>query len=291
VQSSDRWCVRASLQVEKPTPNSPSNDGVYQYANHNFTVANFWAPFLVRHEMIDEDGPAHTGLWNLYLDEPDAVWSPRVAAFDYVVVSASSWFYRPSMLYEAGRLVGCYYCLRPNVTGLTLNYALRAATRTALRVLAGGGADGHHGRFRGTAVLRTVSPSQYENGGWNKDGDCVRSRPHQRGEKRMEGFELDFHKLQVLSFVLHHLFPLHAKRKESVLTYCVRAVGGVCSRGRGCEGCRRRGPDDADGHDGGDGAPCGRAPQQAQGIHAGEALPQVQGLRALVHARGHRYLE
>jgi hypothetical protein len=163
---------------------------VYQYAKHNFTVANFWAPFLVRHEMIDEDGPAHTGLWNLYLDEPDAVWSPRVAAFDYVVVSASSWFYRPSMLYEAGRLVGCYYCLRPNVTGLTLNYALRAATRTALRVLAGGGADGHHGRFRGTAVLRTVSPSQYENGGWNKDGDCVRSRPHQRGEKRMEGFEL-----------------------------------------------------------------------------------------------------
>jgi hypothetical protein len=156
VCASDRWCVRASLQVEKPTPNSPRDDGVDRYVKHNFTVANFWAPFLVRHEMIDEDGPAHTGLWNLYLDEPDAVWSPRVAAFDYVVVSASSWFYRPSMLYETGRLVGCYYCLRPNVTGLTLNYALRAATRTALRVLAGGG-DGH-GRFRGTAVLCTVSP-------------------------------------------------------------------------------------------------------------------------------------
>ncbi|TVU11674.1 hypothetical protein EJB05_45274, partial [Eragrostis curvula] len=59
-------------RVEKPTPKSPSDDGVYRYVKHNFTVANFWAPFLVRPEMIEEDGPTHTGLWNLYLDEPDA---------------------------------------------------------------------------------------------------------------------------------------------------------------------------------------------------------------------------
>ncbi|GJN29040.1 hypothetical protein PR202_gb17230 [Eleusine coracana subsp. coracana] len=179
-------------RVEKPTPNTPRDDGVYRFDKHNFTVANFWAPFLVRHEMIKDDGPAHTGLWNLYLDEPDPAWASSVAAFDYVVVSASSWFYRPAMLYEAGTLVGCYYCLRPNVTDLTLNYALRMATRTTLRYLGDNG--------RGTAVLRTVSPSQYENGEWNKDGDCVRTRPYERGEKRIQGFELDFHKLQLEEF-------------------------------------------------------------------------------------------
>ena len=77
-----------------------------------------------------------------------------MAEFDYVVVSASSWFYRPSMLYEAGRLVGCHYCKLPNVTDLTLRYALRMATRAALRALSG--TDGSSRRFRGTALLRTV---------------------------------------------------------------------------------------------------------------------------------------
>lgn len=176
---------------------------MYYYGEYNFTVANFWAPYLVRHEQIDEDGPAHTGLWNLFLDEPDAVWAAHVAEFDYAVVSASSWFYRPSMLYEAGGLVGCHYCLLPNVTDLTPRYALRMATRAALRALSG--ADG---RFRGTAVLRTVDPSQYEGGEWNKDGNCVRTRPYRRGEKKVEGFELDFRNLQVLTLI--HCFYLLA---------------------------------------------------------------------------------
>nr|CAB3499735.1 unnamed protein product [Digitaria exilis] len=183
-------------RAAEPTPSWPSSKHtVYYYGQYNFTVSNFWAPYLVRHEQIDEDGPAHTGLWNLYLDEPDDVWAAHVAGFDYVVVSASSWFYRPSMLYEAGRLVGCHYCLLPNVTDLTLRYALRMATRAALRALSG--ADG---RFRGTAMLRTVDPSQYEGGEWNKDGNCVLTRPYRRGEKRVQGIELDFRDLQLEEF-------------------------------------------------------------------------------------------
>jgi len=181
------------VQAAEPKPSWPSSkQTVYYYGEYNFTVTNFWAPYLVRHEQIDEDGPAHTGLWNLYLDEPDGVWAAHLAELDYVVVSASSWFYRPSMLYEAGRMVGCHYCLLPNVTDLTLRYALRMATRAALRALSG--ADG---RFRGTAMLRTVDPSQYEGGEWNKDGNCVRTRPNRRGEKTLEGVELDFRNLQV----------------------------------------------------------------------------------------------
>ncbi|CAO2176479.1 unnamed protein product [Urochloa humidicola] len=184
-------------RAAEPTPSWPnSKHTVYYYGEYNFTVANFWAPYLVRHEQIDDDGPAHTGLWSLYLDEPDQVWAAHVAGFDYAVVSASSWFYRPSMLYEAGgRLVGCHYCLLPNVSDLTPRYALRMATRAALRALSG--ADG---RFRGAAVLRTVDPSQYEGGEWNKDGNCVRTRPYRRGEKKVQGFELDFRNLQLEEF-------------------------------------------------------------------------------------------
>ncbi|BAT14643.1 protein trichome birefringence-like 20 [Oryza sativa Japonica Group] len=182
-------------RVAEPTTSWPSSEHtVYHYGGgYNFTVLSFWAPFLVRNELIDTDRPAHTGLWNLYLDEPDAVWASHVPAFDYAVVSASSWFYRPSMLYEAGRLVGCHHCLLPNVTDLTLRYALRMATRAALRAVVGGGGGV-------TAVLRTVSPSQYEGGEWNKDGNCVRTRPYRRGEKTLQGVELDFHTLQVEEF-------------------------------------------------------------------------------------------
>jgi hypothetical protein len=190
------------MQAAEPTTTTwlSSKHTVYYYGDYNFTLSHFWAPYLVRHEQIDEDGPAHTGLWNLYLDEPDDVWAAHVAELDYVVVSASSWFYRPSMLYEAGRLVGCHYCKLPNVTDLTLRYALRMATRTALRALSGGGAaadDGGRRFFRGTALLRTVDPSQYEGGEWNGDGDCVRTAPYGRGEKSVEGFERDFRALQV----------------------------------------------------------------------------------------------
>src|SRR6185312_6771685 len=93
------------VQAAEPKPSWPSSkQTVYYYGEYNFTVTNFWAPYLVRHEQVGEDGPAHTGLWNLYPDEPDDVWAAHLAELDIVVVSASSWFYRPSMLYEAGRV-------------------------------------------------------------------------------------------------------------------------------------------------------------------------------------------
>ena len=170
------------MQVAEPTTSWPSSKHtVYHYGEYNFTVASFWAPYLVRHEQIDDDGPAHTGLWNLHLDEAEDVWAARIPELDYVVVSASSWFYRPSMLYEAGRLVGCHYCQLPNVTDLTPRYALRMATRAALGALSG--ADG---RFRGTALLRTVDPSQYEptraGSGTARTGTaCGRRRPGAAG--------------------------------------------------------------------------------------------------------------
>ncbi|CAL4932067.1 unnamed protein product [Urochloa decumbens] len=52
----------------------------------------------------------------------------------------------------------------------------------------------------------TVDPSQYEGGEWNKDGNCVRTRPYRRGEKKVQGFELDFRNLQVLTLFYYYLF-------------------------------------------------------------------------------------
>ncbi|XP_047095401.1 protein trichome birefringence-like 19 [Lolium rigidum] len=182
-------------RAERPVP--WTNGGyLYRYERHGFTVADFWSPFLVRAAETDPDGPARNGagLWSLHLDEPDPGWAAHVSKFDVVVVSAGSWFYRPSVFYERGRVVGCSGCLAPNVTDLTLRYSLRAAFRSALRAAVGASSG------TGTVVVRTVSPAHYENGTWNDNGDCVRTRPLRRGEWEMERLHKEMRRIQVEEF-------------------------------------------------------------------------------------------
>lgn len=188
---------------ERPAPWT-NGSYAYRFERHGLTVAAFWSPFLVRAVETDPDGPTGSGagLWSLHLDEPDAGWAAHVGAFDHVVVSAGSWFYRPSMFYDRrGRLVGCNTCLSPNVTDLTLRYSLRMAFRSALRAAATGGARRRGGRAaRRTVIVRTISPSHYENGTWNGHGDCVRTRPARRGEWELNAMEKDMHRIQVEEF-------------------------------------------------------------------------------------------
>ncbi|WOL12314.1 protein trichome birefringence-like 19 [Canna indica] len=136
---------------------------------YNFTLSIFWSPFLVKAAESDADGPNHTGLWDLFLDEPDDRWAPHVAAFDYLIISGGNWFTRPALFYEKKTLVGCHYCLRPNVSDLTLRYS-------------------------------HLSLSHFENGEWNKGGDCVRRRPFRARERRVDGLELEMYEVQVEEF-------------------------------------------------------------------------------------------
>ncbi|OEL17682.1 Protein trichome birefringence-like 21 [Dichanthelium oligosanthes] len=132
------------------------------YESHNFTVAIFWSPFLVRGYQPDP----RRHMWAIHLDEPDAAWAPAgIAGFDRVVLSAANWFTRPAVFYEAGRVVGCHYCLLPGVPDLTHRHSLRMAFRAALR-----------------------------------GGDCRRTRPSAANEARVAGLDLDFHTAQVEEF-------------------------------------------------------------------------------------------
>uniref|UniRef100_A0ACD6AKF9 Uncharacterized protein n=1 Tax=Avena sativa TaxID=4498 RepID=A0ACD6AKF9_AVESA len=176
-------------RAERPVPWTKGGY-VYRFERHAFTVADFWSPFLVR--AVDTDpGWRGAGLWRLHLDEPDPGWAAHVGKFDVVVVSAGSWFYRPSLFYERGRLVGCSGCRAANVTDLTLRYSLRLAFRSALRVAAGASR---------TVVVRTISPSHYENGTRSEDGDCVRTRPLRRGEWEMDVEQKEMRRIQVEEF-------------------------------------------------------------------------------------------
>ncbi|WVZ81591.1 hypothetical protein U9M48_028946 [Paspalum notatum var. saurae] len=182
-------------KVAYPTDVSETTNPEFRtmrYESHNFTVAIFWTPFLVRGYQPDP----RRHMWDIHLDEPDAAWAAGIAAFDRVVLSAANWFARPAVFYEAGRVVGCHYCQLPGVPDLPMRHSLRAAWRSALRVLTAPG-----GGFTGTVVVRTLSPtSHFEGGAWDRGGDCRRTRPLAASEARMAGLDLDFHTAQVEEF-------------------------------------------------------------------------------------------
>ncbi|XAR71335.1 hypothetical protein NMG60_11028543 [Bertholletia excelsa] len=106
----------------------------WHYTSHNFTLASFWTPFLVKSKQSDSDGPTHTSLFTLYLDDPDPEWTTQISDFDYLILSAGHWFFRPS-IYIRRRVAGCRYCLLPNVTDLPIQFGYRNAFRTALRAI------------------------------------------------------------------------------------------------------------------------------------------------------------
>ncbi|CAD6339567.1 unnamed protein product [Miscanthus lutarioriparius] len=96
----------------------------------------------------------------------------------------------------------CMRCLAANVTDLTLRYSLRMAFQTALRAAADAppGAGRRRSRSRRTVVVRTLSPSHYENGTWNEDGDCALARSLRRGVWEMKAVEKDMYAIQAEEF-------------------------------------------------------------------------------------------
>jgi hypothetical protein len=164
----------------------------YRYGNHGFTISLFWSPFLVKANLSN----ATLGQWDLHLDTADARWAAHIADFDYVVMSGTNWFLRPSVYREGGRVVGRNDAAGSgaaagNSTELPVHSAVRAAFRTALGTIAA--SEG----FRGKVILRTVTPAHFENGEWNTGGDCVRTRPFQRGERELGAVEAEYRAAQV----------------------------------------------------------------------------------------------
>ncbi|CAL5019360.1 unnamed protein product [Urochloa decumbens] len=168
----------------------------FHYGSHGFNVSLFWSPFLVKANLSDS---AHgLGLWDMHLDTPDPRWAAHVAEFDYIVLSGTNWFFRPSLYHEGGRVVGRNggaAATGDGVHGATpempVSGAVRAAFRTAL------GAIAAREGFRGKALVRTVTPAHFENGEWNTGGDCVRTRPLRRGERDRDAVVAEFRAAQV----------------------------------------------------------------------------------------------
>nr|CAB3447809.1 unnamed protein product [Digitaria exilis] len=130
----------------------------------------------------------------MHLDTPDARWASHIADFDYIILSGTNWFFRPSVYREGGRVVGRNggaAGIHGSAPEMPVSGAVRTAFRTAL------GAIAAREGFRAKALVRTVTPAHFENGDWNTGGDCVRERPFRRGERARDAVVAEFRAAQV----------------------------------------------------------------------------------------------
>ncbi|KAK7266715.1 hypothetical protein RIF29_19366 [Crotalaria pallida] len=166
----------------------------YYYADHNFTLANLWSPYFVKASDADPNGHTFDSIMRIYLDEADEAWASEVEDFDIVMISAGHWFFRPLLYYENGQLVGCNKCGKENVTDLSYLYGYKKAFRTAFQTLI------DLKRFKGVTYFRTFSPAHFENGDWNKGGNCVRTKPYTKEEMKLDEFVLEVYLTAVEEF-------------------------------------------------------------------------------------------
>ncbi|KAG2606052.1 protein trichome birefringence-like 19 [Panicum virgatum] len=245
-----RSLVCTLAQLEEPERSrSPGGFEHWWFPAHRFTVTFFWTPFQVRWRLTrgppeaigpERQGEVFAGPTDLHLDEPDQRWAPAAKGHDYVVVSASHWFTRPAVYYRGGRVAGCHGCGMANVTALRPEHAQRAAFRTVLRALAG--MEG----FKGTAILRTVAPTHYENGGWFDGGECTATEPADPEEPvEMAEPEGEFYRAQVEEFAA----AAEAARRNGVRLRLMDVTKMMLRRPDGHPGRYGHGPGEHEGFD------------------------------------------
>ncbi|MCL7028972.1 hypothetical protein MKW94_002755 [Papaver nudicaule] len=162
------------------------------YSNYNFTLSIFWSPYLVK----TKETANYSGRFDLYLDEADPEWISHIHNYDYLVISAGQWFFRPSMFYENNTdLVGCLYCKDDiNCIHFGVTYGYRRAFETTFKAI------NNLEDFNGITFLRTITPSHFENGLWDEGGNCNRTRPFMSNETSLNGENLDMYTTQVEEF-------------------------------------------------------------------------------------------
>ncbi|KAI3452137.1 hypothetical protein Pfo_008802 [Paulownia fortunei] len=178
-------------RVVRPVDVSKQRDEnrLYEYREYNFNISIISSPYLIRTEKTDPND--FTRPFNLFLDEFDETWTAKIETFDYIIISAGQWFFRPTYFYLNRTLTGCLYCPESNVTHLSSTFSYRWAFRTAFRAINGAGNLG------GVTFLRTFAPSHFEGGPWDKGGDCVRTRPFKRNETALQDYSLEMYTIQM----------------------------------------------------------------------------------------------
>jgi hypothetical protein len=162
------------MQVEAPTKvHSDTEDKfiTWHFRSHNFTLMALWTKFLVEDSQREINGTL-VHLHDVHLDKLDARLAANLHEIDILVVSSSHWFFGTKYLYDDGKLIGCIYCSEDNITSFSVVSVIQRVFRTALGYL-----NSHRESRLKLTVVRTATPSHFENGYWNTGGSCNRTGP------------------------------------------------------------------------------------------------------------------
>lgn len=111
-----------------------------------------------------------------------------------MIISAGTWFFKPAVFYQDNKISGCFDCNLPDITELTQYHAYKMAFRTAFKAI------NSLSKLKGTTILRTFSPSHFENGLWNEGGNCKRTRPYKNNEIVLSDSAKKIYSIQVEEF-------------------------------------------------------------------------------------------
>ncbi|KAK6928000.1 Trichome birefringence-like, N-terminal domain [Dillenia turbinata] len=187
-------CLLAKVEYPEDHSTSPTAGSRHlKYKSYNFTMSVFWTPYLVK-TMEEKSNGTPTGIINIYLDEFDEEWTSQIWKFDYVIISAGQWFFRPIKFYEQGHIVGCQFCRELDIPHLSATYGYQKAFQTAFKAI------NTIEKYKGCTFLRTLSVSHFEDGPWDKGGNCVRKRPFRKNETSLKDYNVNMYNTQMKEF-------------------------------------------------------------------------------------------
>ncbi|KAI3665781.1 hypothetical protein L6452_44414 [Arctium lappa] len=188
-------CLLSRVAYPNDVSNSDDlNFRHWKYPGYDFNISIFWSPYLVNTERINKKDV--TQPFKLYLDELDESWTSQIENFNYVVISAGQWFFRPTIFYSNRRVIGCLYCPESTIHHRSSTFSYRRAWRTTFKAING------LKNFKGIVFMRSFAPSHFEGGGWDKGGDCVRTKPFKNNESVMEDYSLEMYKTQLQEYII-----------------------------------------------------------------------------------------
>ncbi|PKA64232.1 hypothetical protein AXF42_Ash009452 [Apostasia shenzhenica] len=183
-------------KVEEPVEvyhDKPYKSRTWHFANSNLTLANIWAPFLVKSEAnVDDEGRSKSEI-QLHLDTLDPKWTDQYDKYDYILFSGGQWFLKTMVMWENNTAVGCHNCQNKNLKELGFEYAYRKALSTTYDFMI---SSSH----KPMIIFRTWTPDHFEYGEWFSGGICNRTIPYYEGQYGGKSVDHDMIRIEVDEF-------------------------------------------------------------------------------------------
>ncbi|CAM6090985.1 unnamed protein product [Calypogeia fissa] len=186
-------CMLSQVEIPKMTYQSHDDSGVrWLFEQHQVTLAAVWSPYLLKESEQGIMG-FEKGRSVLILDELDTAWTSVMNDFDLIVLSIGQWYFKPSIYVRQEEVVGCTYCPGLNFTHMRYQEAYQVGVRQVLEKVAS--------EFKGIVIMSTFAISHFEEGAWNKGGQCRREKPLDNEEvANFQGFHDDMHDIVMSEF-------------------------------------------------------------------------------------------